>query len=154
MKKILFILVLLGLGYIGYSQGKPPLAKGENQLNFGVTGVGNGIPVYASLEFCVFDDITVGPAASFDFINGNSALKVGAIGNYHWNKLIGIPSKFDFYAGLNAGFRFDFSKSKNSRFDLGAQVGGRWFWSEQWGLNAEFGFSGSVAGGFGVTYKL
>ena len=154
MKKIVLVIAISIVGFNGFSQGEAPLSKGEKQLNFGITGLGNSLPVYVGLDFAVHDDITVGPIASVNFFSGNTSLKVGAVGNYHWNKLIGIPSNWDFYAGLNAGFKIDFDNNKNNNFDLGGQVGGRWFWNDRWGLNAEFGFSGAVGGGFGVTMKL
>jgi hypothetical protein len=66
--------------------------------------------------------------------------------DYHWNYLIGIPDNWDFYAGARAGFDFgnDFTP------DIGIQVGGRWYWSNKWGMNLEL--SGGT--GFGTTFGL
>lgn len=154
MRKYALLLAIIGFTFTGISQGEAPLSKGEKQLNLGIKGLGNTLPVYGSLEFAVHDDITVGPIASINFFSGNTALRVGAIGNYHWNTLIGIPKEWDFYAGLNAGFKIDFDNSNNNNFNVGGQFGGRWFWSEKWALNVELGISNSIGGGFGVTMKL
>jgi hypothetical protein len=70
-----------------------------------------------------------------------------------------IPTPWDFYAGLNIGFYNVSSSSINggisSGLGLGAQIGGRYYFSDQWGINLEIGGGNSVSGGkFGITYKL
>jgi hypothetical protein len=61
------------------------------------------------------------------------------------------------YAGANVGYRLDGSDNGDhdgDGFNWGAQIGARWFWSEKWGLNAEFGGGSGVIGGLGVTMKM
>ena len=74
-----------------------------------------------------------------------------AKGDYHWNYLIGIPSNWDFYAGARVGVSFGGSATD---LDLGIQVGGRWYWSEKWGMNLEIGGGTGFGTTFGLSYKL
>ena len=100
------------------------------QINFGLIG--------ASLEFPVHKDITVAPAAGTDFeLNW---LSLGVKGNYYFDNLFDLPSPWDVYAGANAGYAISMGdNSKNSDFNIGLQVGGRWFWNDKWGVYLEFG---------------
>jgi hypothetical protein len=66
--------------------------------------------------------------------------------DYHWNFLIGIPSYWDFYTGVRAGVGF----GADVWPELGIQVGGRWYWSDTWGLNLEV----AAGTGFGTTFGL
>ena len=148
MKKILFLIVMSFIltGLNAQGDGAAPLAKGGKQLNFGTGFSDNGIPVYVSLDFAVHKDVTVTPVVNVKF---DDVVKFGMVvkGDYHWNSLIGIPSNWDFYAGAHVGFDFG---DGNLDPNFGIQVGGRWYWSEKWGLNAEFG--GGT--GFGTTVGL
>jgi len=134
--------------------GQAPLTKGQKQLNFGLSGFGGSLPVYVGVDFAVHNDITVGPKLAFDVFDNTKFFRAGAVGDYHWNRLMGIPPEWDFYTGLNAGWRFGVFGANTSQLDIGGQIGGRYYWSDQWGVNLELGFSGAVGGGLGVTYKL
>jgi hypothetical protein len=138
-KRLLTIIAITFLSVTMYGQA-------ASQLSFGFLGAAYEIPLAT--------DISIAPfvASNLDL----SSITAGAKGNYYFDNLIGIPDTFDFYAGVNAGFSFPFLDSnKNSNFDIGAHVGGRWFWSEQWGLYVELGggMSGAM-GGLGLTLKL
>jgi len=126
MKKIKLLFGLLFVaGTILAQSGQAPLSKGDKQLNLGLGFSSHGLPVYAGVDFAVHNDWTVGPAAKI-IIDDN--FKFGVLGrfDYHWNRLIGIPSDWDFYAGANLGFNI----GDDLNLDLGIQVGGRWYWSE------------------------
>ncbi len=129
--------------------GRAPLAKGQKQLNFGSGFSDKGIPVYVSMDFALHKDITLTPLV---LIKIDDEFKVGALvkADYHWNSLIGIPSTWDFYAGIHAGFDF----GKNFLPNLGAHVGGRWYWSEKWGLNLELGGGTGFGSSVGLSMKL
>ena len=81
-------------------------------------------------------------------------------GNYHFNRILGIPSNWDFYAGLNLGFYVwnsssDYPGDHNSGLGLGAQVGGRYYFNNKFGLNLEFGGGNAFDGGkIGVSIKF
>jgi hypothetical protein len=150
MKKITFLFgILLIAGAIVAQEGQAPLAKGEKQLNFGLGFSERGLPVYGGLDFAVHNDWTVGPVIKLVI---DDDFGFGALGrfDYHWNRLIGIPSNWDFYAGAQLGFisgdEFD--------LDLGLQVGGRWYWSDKWALNLEFGGGTGYGTSIGVSMKL
>ena len=152
MKKLL---LLLALAFIlssvnAQNGGVAPLAKGDKQLNFGTGFTNNGLPVYVSMDFAVHKDVTVTPEVHMvigDDIKGGIMAK----GDYHWNYLIGIPSNWDFYAGARVGVNFGGSATD---LDLGIQVGGRWYWSEKWGMNLEIGGGTGFGTTFGLSYKL
>ncbi len=116
------------------------------QLNFGFVG--------ASFEIPVHKDISIAPYAGTDL--NLDWLALGAKGNYYFDNLFELPSAWDVYAGLNAGFAIGLGSNGNSDINFGLHVGGRWFWNDKWGINVELG-GGSVTdvtGGLGVTMKL
>ncbi len=154
MKKILLLVVLsfLFAGLFAQGGGVAPLAKGEMQLNFGAGFSSNGLPVFASLDIALHKDITITPEVHVVLPYGNNNFRGGLLckADYHWNYLIGIPSNWDFYAGARVGFSF------GDKFypDFGIQVGGRWYWSEKWGLNVELAGGTGFGTTFGVSMKL
>ncbi len=150
MKKIaLLISILMITGTIFAQDGAAPLSKGDKQLNFGLGFSGRGIPAYVGMDFAVHNDWTVGPVVKVVI---DDDFGFGALGrvDYHWNRLIGIPSNWDFYAGASVGF----ISGDNFDLDLGIQVGGRWYWSDKWGLNLEFGGGTGYGTSIGVSMKL
>ncbi len=140
MKKVLLILVvgLLSLNF-AYSQAK-------KQINFGLIG--------ASFEIPLSSAITIAPAAFTNFDLNH--LTLGVKGNYYFDKLFGLPDAWDVYGGANVGFGLALNDNKSSELDLGLQVGGRWFWSEKWGVYVEVGGGklGGAAYGVGITMIL
>ncbi len=151
MKKTLLIAaaIFVFAGLYSQNAGVAPLAKGQKQLNFGAGFSNNGLPIYASLDFAVHKDVTVTPELH---VKIDDDFKFGAMvkGDYHWNALIGIPSNWDFYSGARVGF--DFGDAFD--IDLGIQVGGRWYWSEKWGLNLELGGGTGFGTTIGLSMKL
>jgi hypothetical protein len=143
-----------------------PLGKGNHQLNTGIGFSGWGVPLYFGMDFGVHKDITLGFEGSFRAYSENytgdkyksSILGISGNGNYHFNTVMKIPSNWDFYAGLNIGYYFwapsdDYPGTTSSGLDLGAQIGGRFFFSRTFGLNLEFGAGNEFSGGkFGITY--
>jgi len=142
MKKITLILML----FIGVSTAAS--AQATSELNFGIIGVSYDIPVASAIAVSPF----VGTNLNLDYLN------MGVKANYYFDDLIGIPAAFDFYAGASAGFAMWIGggTSQTSGIDIGLQVGGRWFWSDKWGLYLEFGgghYSGGTAG-IGLTMRM
>ena len=164
MKKILFLGALL-FGFATAS-AQAPLEEGRMQLNGGFGFSNAGVPIYVGLDYGVYPDITVGGEISYRSVNDDgykySAIGLVANGNYHFNTVLNIPSEFDFYAGVSVGY---YSWSDNTPSGYGRvahssglvpylQVGGRYFFSENFGLNLEIG-GGNISGGkIGVTYKF
>lgn len=165
MKRIslFFALILISVFAV---QAQSPLSKGGKQLNAGIGFSGWGVPLYVGMDFGVSHDITLGFEGSFRSYNQRYAkvdyrstiFGFSGNGNYHFNRILEIPSNFDFYAGLNLGFYVWSSPSNypgdgSSGLGLGAQIGGRYFFKNNFGLNLEFGGGNAFSGGkFGVTY--
>lgn len=150
MKRILMIVMsfIVMTGIYAQGGGTAPLAKGQVQLNFGTGLTDYGIPTYFSVDIALHKDVTLTPEVHvrFPFDNHDFSGGVMCKADYHWNYLIGIPPNWDFYAGARAGFNF----SHDPYPDLGMQVGGRWYWSQGWGMNLEL----AVGLGYGITFGL
>jgi len=146
--KLLVALVFIS-GTIFAQSGAAPLSKGDRQLNFGLGFSSNGLPVYAGMDFAFHNDWTAGPVIKLVFDDNFGFGALGRI-DYHWNRLIGIPSNWDFYLGAAMGVisqdEFD--------FDFGLQIGGRWYWSDKWGVNLEFGGGTGYNTSVGVSMKM
>ncbi len=139
MKKILSIVVMLSATYFANGQA-------QKYLNFGLVGVSYEIPVASA--------ITVAPAAFTNF--DLNYLTLGVKGNYYFDELFGLNSDWDVYGGANVGFGIAIESGHDSDLDLGLQAGGRWFWSDKWGVYVEIGGGalGGAAYGVGVTLKM
>lgn len=152
MKRLLLLFTIVSM-FAATSFAQSPIGKGGKQVNFGL-GFGSDLPAYAGMDFGVHKDITIGPVIAFD-LNGLDWLSIAAKGDYHFNTVLNIPQEWDFYAGLNLGFRAGLNSNVNSGLQLGLQVGGRWYWNDRWGLNLELGGGIAFSGGsFGLSVKL
>ena len=166
MKKQILIIVLLVTTSVIYAQG--PISKGQSQINVGVALSSWGVPVYLGFDYGVHPDITLGGELSFrsyndkwhDYKYHHSIIGILGNANYHFNTVLNIPSPWDFYAGLNLGFYNwnspnDYEGSHTSGVGLGAQIGGRYYFSNKVGINLEFGGGNAFGGGkFGLTIKI
>jgi len=139
MKKITLLLAFVAIAATSFGQAK-------KQLNFGIIGVNFEIPVAKA--------ITIAPAAYTNFDLNHLTLGVKA--NYYFDDLFGLPDPWDVYAGANVGFGIALNNDNSSDLDLGLQVGGRWFWSDKWGVYIELGGGklGGAAYGVGLTMVL
>ncbi|MEN8250298.1 MAG: hypothetical protein ABFS32_15295 [Bacteroidota bacterium] len=141
MKKLFTIFALAGIFLFTAENAK---AQATSQVNIGLIGV--------SLEFPIAEDVSIAPfgATNFDL----SYLTAGVKVNYYFDNLFGLPPEFDIYGGANGGYAFGLENQGND-FDLGLQVGFRWFWSEKMGLYLEGG-GGKIGatGGLGITIRL
>jgi hypothetical protein len=166
--KALIVSALLMITW-GTSSAQYALPKGKAQFNAGVGLSSWGVPVYAGFDVGVHRDISVGGEFSFrshyDRYKGgyryhHSIMGLAANGNYHFNTLLNMPRDWDFYAGLNLGFYAwkspdDYPGEGSSGLALGAQVGGRYYFTDRFGLNLEVGTASAFSSGkFGITVKL
>jgi outer membrane immunogenic protein len=164
MKKIIGLFLICFLASV-FSFAQAPPGKGGKQLNAGL-GLSNwGVPVYVGLDFGVHPDITIGPRVSYrnrNYVSGgnryNQTLAVFSFnGNYHFNNLLDMPSEWNFYAGLTMGYYYWSTAEFGglvSGLGVDAQIGGRYFLSEKFALNLEFGGGTGAGGVFGITVKL
>ena len=144
-----------------------PVQHDEKQINFGVGMSNYGIPIYFGMDFGVHPDISAGfalSARSYSQVNYGSSgllvLGIHAVGNYHFNNLFELKPEWDLYAGLRLGFVYwnydkDYPHSKNSPLGLDLQIGERYYWSNNWGMNVQIG-GGNVLSGIrlGLTHKI
>jgi hypothetical protein len=166
MRGILLTTVCMFL--IGFSFAQNSLPKGRAQLNLGVGLSSWGIPVYIGLDFGVHPDISIGGEISFRSYHDNwsgdrynhSVIGISGNGNYHFNRILSLPSQWDFYAGLNVGFYIwnspdAYKGDHTSGLGLGGQIGGRYFFTNKFALNLEFGGGNAFSGGkLGLTLKF
>ena len=140
MKKITLLLLVAGLFSFN-----SVFSQATKQLNFGIIGLSYDIPVAT--------DIAISPFAGSNL--DLSYLTLGVKANYYFDNLIGLPEAWDLYGGANVGYALGMGDGKENDIDLGLQVGGRWFWSEKWGIYLEGG-GGKLGGtaGLGLTMRL
>lgn len=183
MKKILFLVGLLFT--VATASAQAVLDKGGLQLNGKLGISGWGVPIIVGVDYGITPEITVGGELSARFYNttgyklvekeywGGYKMKVPeaaefthsifgifANGNYHFHKLFNLPSKVDVYAGASLGFFVasnpaGYEGSSFSGFGWGIQTGGRYFFTDRFGVLLEIG--GGLVGHeikAGVTYKL
>ena len=166
MRKLIITIAILMAFTLSYGQNSLP--KGSSQLNLGVGISGWGVPVYIGMDFGASNDITLGGELSFRSFRErwqsnryrHSIIGISGNANYHFNRVLNIPDNFDFYAGLNLGFYVwsspeNYGGNNTSGVGLGGQIGGRYFFTDNLGINLEFGGGNAFAGGkFGLTFKL
>lgn len=165
MKKVLLILVVAALS-INFSYSQALTSVGDKQLNFGLGSHGykdgggsRGNGLYVGFDYVVMQDLSIGLNVGLNrWSSGDYSMTIispAFIADYHFNTLIGIPSQFDFYAGADLGLPLYFGDggSGTGDFDFGTHVGGRWYWSDKWGINLELGL-GIISGGNGAKFGL
>ena len=156
-----------------FAQGS--LEKGKAQINAGIGVTTWGVPIYAGFDVGVHEWITVGGKVSYRSYGGGrfggvrykqSLTTIGANGNFHFNELLDLPSKWDLYAGLSLGYYIwsdvRWNDGNNTYVyggeasGLGAEVqaGARYFFTDKFGVNAELGGGTGTGLTFGVTIKL
>ena len=173
MKNSIFtIIAFFAISTISFAQNGA-FSNGDKLLNIGI-GVNShysgGIPLGASLEFGITDDISVG--ANVDYLSYKyasdfkfTAVYFGARANYHFNEILNINNNnVDLYGGLTLGYRsftwkdsnFEntLGKSYGSQIYLGAQIGGKYYFSDNVGAFLELGELGSSNARIGVAFKL
>jgi outer membrane immunogenic protein len=162
---IVFLTIVMSVFTVN---GQSPIGNGKKQLNAGIGFSGWGVPLYFGMDFGVQNEISLGFETSIradrqeyaGTVYNSAILGISGNGNYHFNKVLEIPSEWDFYAGLNLGYYFwsvpsDYPGTNSSGIGIGAQVGGRYFFKKNFALNFEIGGGNEFSGGkFGITYIL
>lgn len=141
---------ICGISDSTYSQS---FQKGDLIANAGI-GLGStfaftgglGLPLGGGVEFGVTDAIGVGGEIGFVSGGGLTAIYVGPKGYYHFNELLNIENeKLDVYAGLSLYYRHfsysGFSFGIGSGIYPGFHIGGRYYFSDNFGVTAELGNS-------------
>lgn len=154
MKKSIFVLLFSIFGFAAFAQA--PISAGKMQLNAGLGFSSWGIPFYVGMDFGVHPDVTAGVEGSYRSYDnkGTDSDVFGLIGNanYHFNRIMKIQPNWDVYAGLNVGAYFT---DGGSGLDLGAQIGARYYFKSNMGINIELGGGRITSGGkIGISVKL
>ncbi|WPR70366.1 hypothetical protein SLW70_10470 [Flavobacterium sp. NG2] len=146
------------------------IQKGTNLGDIGLGLSSYGTPIHLGFEHLVTNEIGVGLAVNYtsykdnDYLNDYkwSFIYGGIKGNYHFNKVLNIDSKFDVYGGLTLGYWKATLKDENtiSHTSLGnsaffsGQVGGRYFLTDKFNVFLEAG-GGNISGlTAGVSLKF
>ncbi len=136
--------------------------SGRTLFNNNSMGVG---PITLRLEIPVRDEIGIqlfGQYAGKNWDNGSITEKAtgiggGALGMYHFNKLIPVP-KLDIYAGVGVGLRHDDANFYNNYPDIIVDVigvaGARYYFTHVFGIMAEGGYTGYSYASAGVTFRF
>jgi outer membrane immunogenic protein len=159
MKKISVIAIAFLLSSDVYSQYK--LGVGDAQLNAGV-GLSTqwGSPVYVGFDYGVHKYISVGAEASFRSYwdrdrDRQNTLAILGNGNFHFSGLLNIPDEWDIYMGLNLGGYYNSASTGKTSggVGIGAQFGGRYYFTDHFGINLEAG-GGTIFdwGKLGISY--
>lgn len=151
MKQIIFTVLILSSFF---ANAQSPLGVGNHQLNIRLGLSNYGIPVQIGIDRGIHPDITAGLAVSVGVFNApkhdKRLLGVSGNVNYHFDRVLNLPSPWNLYAGLNIGVYLP-----QSGLSLGAQLGTRYFVNDTWGFNLELGGGNVISSSqFGVTIKL
>jgi len=167
MKKLTIVLLLSALTIFSVKAQQPNEPR-LVQFNAG-TGFSNwGIPLYLGLDFRVHPLISIGIESSFRSYNQNytdvgyrsSIVGFSTNGNFHFSRLFDMPRFLDLYAGFNVGYYVWATPSNypgpgTSGIGVGGQIGGRYFITDHFGFNLEFGGGNAFNGvKFGMTYRF
>ncbi len=173
MKSVIYLFVLVFPTFsaiIGKAQFNP--FTNERKLFTAGIGISDwGMPLFATYEHPVADNVTVGGRLSFQsklethiYKWKHNIVGVNARGSYHFNELLNAPAEWDFYAGASMGYYlwntkytgqglFVYSGQGKSGFNIDAHVGARYFIQDNFGLSVELGGGSVLAGGtVGLTF--
>lgn len=128
-------------------------SRKDNIMSLGI-GFGYNPAIDLKWEINVLDGICqgkggIGVGALFgtDF---DDAIILGAQSNFHYE----FVDNLDTYAGISLGANFwESNRYGSSHLYLGAQIGTRYYFNNNWAIMAEFGYGLSFAK-IGCTYKF
>ncbi|MGM9506981.1 hypothetical protein ACS5NO_04625 [Larkinella sp. GY13] len=175
MKKLLSSLLVMSLLLVG-TQSFAQYQKGDKLLNAGIglsSYYGGGLPIGASFEVGITDEISVGAQVDFYTWGYNfggykwryTFLPVAVRGSYHVNELLNLNNdKLDLYGGLalgyyissykdNSGYSGFYDNAYGNQVLFGLHLGGRYYFKPNLGAFAEVGY-GVSALKLGVAFKF
>ncbi len=150
--------------------------KGDKLLNAGIglsSYYGGGLPIGASFEVGITDEISVGAQLDFYTWGYNfggykwryTFVPVAVRGSYHVNELLNLNNdKLDLYGGLalgyyissfkdNSGYSGFYDNAYGNQVLFGIHLGGRYYFKPNLGAFAEVGY-GVSALKLGVAFKF
>jgi hypothetical protein len=178
MKKMTMMIYAVSIIFTLNAQKKST----EKVSSFANVGVGfnsyysNGVPIGASYEKSVSEDITAGVGIDYlsskydyyytsSYSNKLTALYIGVRAAYHFKNILNITNeKLDFYGGATVGYRrftwkdtyygTTLSGSYGSGIFLGGYGGIRYLFNKKTGAFIEAGETGSTNAKIGLTVNL
>jgi hypothetical protein len=171
-----FKILIAGIFSVVLSAGayaQSPINEGDQQLSAGLGFSNWGVPIFATYEYCVAPNFTIG--GDFSYRNyrerwnaydwNHHIIGLVGVGNYHFTKLLEIPENIDLYAGANIGFVFydtyegpkdiDYEGNSISGLGLGIQLGGRYYFNNKIAAMLQLGGGNTAANArIGVSFRL
>jgi hypothetical protein len=166
MKKLLSTLLVLVATFISFTGNAQQLSTGDKIVNLGIgasSGYGgySGLPLNASYEVFIKDEISVGGQLGYVTNKYYSLFYVGGRGAYHVNKVLNLDiDKLDLYGGLSLGYtgfnwKDDFAGlGTYGGIGFGGFIGGRYFLNEKFAGYLELGAGGLGYANLGISIKL
>lgn len=119
-------------------------------------------PIFATFEYGITDKIGIGAKASYSSI-GTAATQTFLGGVINWHSNIEDNDALDFYTGATVGVPFTSGNgiSATGNLSILAQLGVRYYFTEQIGAFAELGYAilnpigtDKLAGNVGISFKF
>lgn len=146
------------------------IKKGTNLVDVGFGLSSYGTPIHAGYEQLITDEIGVGVSVNYTSYKDTGYLNDykwtfiygGLKGNYHFNEILNLDSKFDVYGGVTLGYWSASEKNSNITYNSSygnsvfftGQVGARYFFSDNIAVLLEAG-GGNISGlTAGVSFKF
>ena len=156
MRKIFLLVTILSLTSLIFAV---PVAKSQKQLDIGAGLYNPHLPLYLGLDYGLSENSTVGGGISTSFHDNGSWLDVYTNWNYHFVNLLSMPHNTDLYAGLSLCFDAWFGhegheEDHKSVLILTGQIGGRYYFNNNWGIHLEIGGCPTSNAKIGISYKF
>ncbi len=113
---------------------------------------GSNSSIAANYEFQVAQDITLAPTARIWF-SGKNTFALGGRGDYYFDRLMGLASPWDIWAGVDAGLVVSGDSNKDD-FNLNLHAGVEYKFSDMLGVIFEFGGGSTSSGGIGLGFHF
>lgn len=169
MKNLFLTLCILTTSYFNAkSQFNNPGGDSRLAINAGIGFSSYGNPFYSGMDFPAKNEqLTFGGRLTYQAFHETyytlSIIGLGVVGDFHWNRLFNLPEPWDLYSGasvnyfmlnLSSGSYSETAGDSQLRFNL--RSGGRYFFTDQWGVLLEFAILGDYLSGamVGITYVL
>lgn len=125
-------------------------------------------PFYVKYEYGILDEIGISAFGGLSIVSRNrdyytltrTAIGFGVMGHYHFNKLIPVH-QLDVYAGAGPGFKVRYDNYSryhdshaNTNLIFAAQIGARWYFTNEFAAFAEMGHNGMSHLTLGATFRL
>ena len=144
----------VALCLMGLALGVMPLTAQENYGNALNTFIkfGSNSSIAANYEIQVARDITLAPTARIWF-SGKNTFALGGRGDFYFDRLFGLASPWDIWAGADAGFVVSGDTNKDD-FNLNLHAGVEYKFSNAFGIIFEFGGGSTSSGGIGLAFHF